>query len=107
MLAETGPVGEPQVSLSPGQSLDSEPEPVTLAQAKYPAFALDAGIEGTVVLDVLVDETGHLSNIKVAHPVTGLDQAAVDAAKRSVFKPAMKDGRPVPAWMKMSVTFSR
>jgi len=63
---------------------------------KYTDEARAAGLEGTVVLDLTVDETGRAREITV---VQGLGQGLSEAAKRALqechFTPGEKDGKPV------------
>ena len=63
---------------------------------KYTDEARAAGLEGTVVLDLTVDEKGHARDISI---VQGLGQGLSDAAKRALhecqFTPGEKDGKPV------------
>jgi TonB family protein len=63
---------------------------------KYTDEARAAGLEGTVVLDLTVDEKGRARDISV---VQGLGQGLSDAAKRALlacnFTPGEKDGKPV------------
>jgi protein TonB len=63
---------------------------------QYTDDARSAGLEGTVVLDLTVDERGHARDIAV---VQGLAHGLSDAAKRALlactFSPGEKDGKPV------------
>ena len=55
-----------------------------------------ASIEGTVVLDLIVDEQGHARDIKVVQGLDhGLTQAAITALAGCSFTPGEKDGHPV------------
>lgn len=66
-------------------------------RAKYPDAARDAGVEGTVVLDLIVDETGAAREIHVVKGLGhGLDEAAVQALRRCKFTPGERGGKPVP-----------
>ena len=63
----------------------------------YTEAARDAGVEGTVVLDLVVDEEGNTREIKVVHGLGhGLDEAAVAALKRCHFAPGERGGNAVP-----------
>ena len=53
----------------------------------YPAKALDAGIQGDVVLDVLIGKNGKVKNIKVASGDPVLSHAAVNAVKHWRYDP--------------------
>jgi TonB family protein len=82
------------------------PKPVNKVYAKYPEAARVKKLEGTVRLNVLVDETGRVLDIKVmksAHPM--LDEAVVKAYQQWTFKPATKKGVPVKVWVTVSMSF--
>ncbi len=81
----------------------------TATPPAYPIAALRAGVQGTVVLRVLVDENGKPVQVLVAHSSGShlLDRAALEhvlAAWR--FHPATRDGKPVRAWAMVPVKFS-
>ncbi len=64
----------------------------------YPRLAQEAGIEGVVVLTVLVETDGVVSFVmieKSSGTNAGLDEAAVAAAWKSTFTPATQCGRPI------------
>jgi protein TonB len=55
----------------------------------YPADARKAGVQGAVLLDLLIDAEGRVRRAEVLKPLfASLDQAALEAAKKLVFKPA-------------------
>jgi protein TonB len=84
---------------------EDEPTPVTHPDPVYPAFAREAQISGKVVLHVLVGKDGRVHDVKVIRSVTGLDQAAVDAIKKWVFKPALSNNKPVAVWVEVPMDF--
>lgn len=72
------------------------PELLEFVPAEYPAEAKAAGLEGTVVLELLVAADGTTTEVKVVTPAGhGFDEAAVAAAKRFVWKPGRARGQPV------------
>jgi TonB family protein len=76
--------------------------------AVYPEEALKAGIHEkvTVTLVLEIDAEGAVKSATVDKPVGhGFDEAAVDAAKRLVFAPATRDGRPVPSKIRFNYEF--
>ncbi len=105
------PPPPPAVTPISGQPLpylahyDEPPEPVTTVQPRYPEFAREAHITGTVVLHVLVGKDGRVGRVIVAKGITGLNDAAIDAVRRWVFKPAMKDQAPVESWYEADLDF--
>lgn len=84
---------------------EDEPVPVTAPPPVYPEFARDANITGKVTLHVLVGKDGRVKNVKVIKPVTGLTEAAVDAVKKWVFKPALSNNKPIAVWVEVPMDF--
>ncbi|HVJ08255.1 MAG TPA: energy transducer TonB [Acidisarcina sp.] len=69
-------------------------------------FAQANGIAGLTVFRTVVDKQGKPTEIAIARPIGfGLDEKAVEAIRNSRFKPATKDGEPVPAMVDVVVTF--
>jgi periplasmic protein TonB len=76
---------------------------------RYPAQALRARTEGTVLLLVLVDETGKPVDVKVEHSSGSsvLDKSARDQVMSSwQFQPAVIEGHAVKAWARVPVSFA-
>jgi TonB family protein len=74
----------------------------------YPPIALRQRVEGTVELSVLVDERGQVIEAKVVTPAggrVGLNEAALENARRRRYRPATKDGVPVRVWVPVRVKF--
>ena len=74
----------------------------------YPREELNAGITGTVVLLVTVDENGNPIQVvveKSSHD-RGLDRSAVEAAKKWRFNPKVENGRRVSGVVRVPVDFS-
>jgi len=71
----------------------------------YPANAKAKGIEGVVVVHVLVDKEGRVKRADVEQGDPLLTQAAVDAVKQWRYKPSTLGGAPAEAEVTASVTF--
>lgn len=72
------------------------PLPQGRCSGKYTDEARAAATEGTVVLDLIVDEQGRARDIKVVEGLDhGLTQAAITALQGCRFSPGEKDGKPV------------
>jgi len=84
---------------------EDEPTPVTRVEPAYPEFAREAQIQGKVTLHVLVGKDGRVKNVKVIKGVTGLNEAAVEAIKKWVFKPALSNNKPVAVWVEVPMDF--
>jgi protein TonB len=75
---------------------------------EYPRLARQAGMEAVVWVKALVDKDGDVRQAMVAKSSgskAGFDEAAVAAAYKCKFKPAIQNGRPVPVWVTYSVEF--
>jgi protein TonB len=75
----------------------------------YPREAMRKGIQGRVVMDVVVQDDGTVGDVKVTQSldtVYGLDAEAVKAAKQWLFKPGTKNGKPVPVKVELEMTFT-
>jgi len=85
--------------------------PVVVRSVKpgYTAAAMDAHIEGKVLLDVVVLDDGKVGDVKVSESLDmeyGLDTQAVEAARQWLFKPGMKDGKPVAVRVTLEMRFT-
>ena len=74
-------------------------------QPTYPALAKQARIEGVVRLDVVIDQQGRVSDIKVisGHPL--LIPAAMDFVKQREYVPTLLNGQPIAVVTEMSIPF--
>jgi periplasmic protein TonB len=76
-------------------------------QPAYTQEGRQANAEGAVQLEITVDATGHVVNVKVLKGLGfGLDEAAIAAARQWTFAPATKCGKAVPTTIKGKVRFS-
>jgi TonB family protein len=71
----------------------------------YPISAKSAGIEGTVVLEALIDEKGHVQDITVKKGPPLLARAAIDAVKQWRYQPCLLDDSPVRVTTEISIDF--
>ena len=83
------------------------PEPVTQVAPPYPEFARDVGIEGLVIVNVLVGKGGRVLDARLdeKRQVPALNDAALAAARKWVFTPALANGRPVAVWTAIPFNF--
>lgn len=73
----------------------------------YPLIARRLGKEGRILLRLTIDEKGKLLNIEVIEGAAyGFTEAAIEAVKKSTFKPAMQDGKPVMSKALLPIRFS-
>ena len=86
----------------------SSTNPVLLFQAKadYPLIARRSGLEGTVIVKVLVGVSGRVRAaelVQSVHPI--LDREALAAAARCRFEPAKQRELKVQVWMALPYCF--
>jgi TonB family protein len=114
--AETrpAPVQQPAVARSregdlvPAGTAGLIPPRITRRGAvNYPPVARAQRVQGTVITNVLVSETGDVLDVRVIRGVNGpgLNDAAVQAMRRSSFAPAQKDGVRVRSYLTVPVEF--
>ncbi len=72
----------------------------------YPADALDARVQGVVIIEATIDSLGNVSTARVLRGQPLLDQAALDAVKEWQFTPTMMNGVAVPVIMTVTVNFT-
>ena len=86
---------------------DDPPQPLSNIRPVYPEIAQEAGIEGTVVVQVFIDKRGRVKDTLILKgiPNTGLDEAAISAIRKTRFRPAKQRERPVGVWISIPVNF--
>jgi protein TonB len=75
---------------------------------KYTSDAMRAKIQGDVHLEIVVSETGTVTDARVIKSLDkayGLDQAAIEAAKKWKFKPGLRNGVPVATKVELILSF--
>jgi TonB family protein len=81
------------------------PKPTRLKKPKYPRAAFDNRIEGTVIVELLIDAKGKVAKARIIQSVPALDEAALECVKKWRFEPAKKAGKPVPAIANAPIAF--
>ncbi len=72
---------------------------------KYPTLAKSQHVSGNVLIDALIDASGHVTTMKVVSGPAVLHQAAMDALKQWRYQPASLDGHPVPMHLAVTIQF--
>ena len=73
---------------------------------QYPQMAKEAGIEGRVIVQFVVDKNGAVTNPTVTKGVhEQLNEAALQAVKQQEFNPGRQDSEPRKVQMSLPVTF--
>ena len=72
----------------------------------YPADAMQAGVQGVVIFEVVIDEAGKVAEARVLRSIQLLAQAAEEAVRQWEFTPTLLNGSPVPVIMTVTVQFT-
>jgi periplasmic protein TonB len=84
----------------------SAPTAISAPDPNYTEEARRAKKQGTCVLWLIVDSTGHPRDIRVQRGLGfGLDAKALEAVQQWRFQPALKDGKPVDVQISVEVEF--
>lgn len=77
--------------------LDNQPELMISTEPKYPEFAKQEGIEGLVILKLIIDTDGSVIKITVIKSLKeyGFDDEAIKAVKKWKFSKCSVKGTPV------------
>ncbi len=104
------PKASPPPSHIPFASLPAGSEPPVLmsrAEPAYPEAARRMRLAGEVVLHVVVQADGRVGVIEVVSGApAGMTEAAEEAVRKWVYRPARVDGQPVAAWKEVRVRFA-
>jgi protein TonB len=109
-VAEAKSLIEPakkQVAESACTEPASKPKPLQMSRPEYTEQARAAGIEGKVRVELTVDASGAVRNVRVLESLGyGLDEAAIAAVQAASFEPAQACGKPVEATFVVSIRFA-
>lgn len=88
--------------------VDQVPRATYQAPVSYPARARAKGIEGYVVFSLLIDETGHIEEVRIidATPEDVFNETALQAIRQWRFEPAKYQGKAVKTWAKQRIRFN-
>jgi TonB family protein len=89
----------------PVMDYDQAPRPIKITRPQYPHEAFINKIEGTVIVEILIDSTGRVVRARVIQSVPLLDAAALQTVWQWAFSPAIKRGRPVPTLAHAPISF--
>ena len=84
----------------------SAPRLVHRVEPEYPPIAVSALIEGMVILEATVDESGAVKDARVLRSHGVLDEAAVHAVEQWRYEPLMLNGLATPFVLTVTVSFS-
>ena len=82
-----------------------EPRLLQRIDPVYPALAKQTHLQGSVIIDAIIDEHGNIIEMKVVSGPPLLLQSALDAVKRWKYEPTYLNDEPVPVQLNVTVTF--
>jgi len=99
---------EPPRPAGPVKVADLPVAPRKIADARpiYPDLARSAHVEGLVVMEAVLDPSGHVTQLRLVKSVPLLDQAAMDAVRQWRYTPSMYYGKPVSVLMTITIRFT-
>jgi protein TonB len=76
------------------------------SKINYPEIAKKAGVEGRVIVQFVVDESGGVIDPQVVRGIgAGCDEEAIRAVRQAKFTPGKQRGKPVKVKMSLPITF--
>lgn len=72
----------------------------------YPRWAREAGVQGEVILQAVIDKNGRIENLRVISGNPLLVKAALDAVKQWRYRPYLLNGEPVEVETQITVNFN-
>jgi len=82
------------------------PAKIRDVKPEYPAEARGAGVQGVVIVEVLVGPDGDVLDAWALRSIPLLDEAALDAVRQWHFTPTIVDGVPRSALITVTVNFT-
>jgi len=85
---------------------NSRAKPLYTPEPEFTDAARSWKFQGVVGLNVIIDSTGKVRNVRIVHPLgMGLDDSAVATVSTWRFTPAQREGQPVAVTMYIEVDF--
>ena len=72
----------------------------------YPPLAVNANVQGVVILEATVGRDGRVEGVEVLRSVPLLDRAAIDAVRQWVYAPLLLNGQAERFILTVTVSFS-
>ena len=93
-----------QITVRPGGDI-RPPVKVKDVAPIYPRIALEAKVEGIVIIEATIGPDGKVQDARILRPNPLLDAAALDAVRRWEYTPTLLNGVPVAVIMTVTVNF--
>ena len=100
-----GPGVPPEKPEPAFKAVDTPPVPLIAPKPVYSDWLREAGIEGKVLLRVLVGTDGFVKQVVIASGPKGLGEEAAKAVRRWTFRPGLANGNPIEVWVEIPIAF--
>lgn len=85
----------------------SPPVKIYSFQPRYTEEARQARIQGTVILQAVIDAEGNVTDVQVLKGLPlGLDESAIETVAQWRYQPATQNGKPVAVYLNLLVNFT-
>jgi len=80
---------------------------LSMVEPEYPEDAFRRRVEGYVLVEVYVDESGRVAEARVirAQGLQSFENASLEAVRRFLFRPVVENGVPQPFWISFLISF--
>jgi protein TonB len=89
--------------------LEIEPVQIYEELPEYPRLAQEGGFTGWVLIQAFIDKNGDVKKaqaVKTNRPKMGFEEAAIKAAYKCKYRPAIQNGEPIGVWIAYRVKFT-
>jgi TonB family protein len=78
-----------------------------MVEPKYPIYELENGIEGSVTVELFVNENGAVEMASVVSSIgpESFEESSLEAVRQFLFQPPIRDGQPTSMWIKFLIKF--
>lgn len=98
-------MAKPQEARRPPAPDETPPRMLRQTRPIYPASAFSTRVQGVVLIEILISESGDVVYAEARKSIPELDQAALDCVRQWKFSPAKRGERKVPLVAQAPVTF--
>lgn len=106
LVAVVTPTAARQDAYRPGNGVET-PKLIREVKPQYTARAMEAKVQGTVMMECVVEPDGSVGRITVIQSLDpDLDQQAIDALQQWLFEPGTKEGEPVAVIVMIEIRFT-
>lgn len=98
-------IGTPEAQRALEGAMDTPPHLIKQTTPLYRPAAYRRKIQGTVDVQILIDTDGKVAHVEVRKSIPGLDESTLECVRQWKFRPALKQGKPVPSSAPASVSY--